>query len=496
MERQKPNRIVFSCCIFLGLGILFSSSLQAQVIQGRVFLDKNANQVQDKGEKGIARVWVSNGLDLVPTDKQGRFQIEAEPGQSIFPILPSGYGFTLEDPKYRGNAGFYYLDPQKQYGDTLALNFALKQVAQSSSFRIGAIGDIQVDNQEEFSYASRSILQELAQREDLDFTIFLGDLVNDNMGLLAPLKATLETLPMPSWTLVGNHDRNVEQPQAMDDVFNRNFGADTYAFNYGQVHFIVLNNIYATGRRSYEGRISEDQLTFLKNDLQQVDPHTTVVISQHIPMAQTRNKDAVIALLEGFENVLFLSGHTHQVHRYTYDRPGMQELGAGATCGTWWRGEKDAEGIPDAIMQDGTPRGYFVLDFDHGKYSLRFKGVGMDAYKQMAFYTDKETQRAIVNVYGGSRQTQVRMRIDSLPWVALEQRRQVDPRVAELVQRNRAGIYPTEGNTRIPLGNRPSSHIWEAKLPENLEAGMHQVHIEAKDAYGFQATQVFYLEQE
>ncbi|NGM65119.1 metallophosphoesterase family protein [Sphingobacterium sp. SGR-19] len=72
-----------------------------------------------------------------------------------------------------------------------------------------------------------------------------------------------QTLPASSWTLVGNHDRNTANTAHMEDHFNQHFGASTYAFNYGGVHFIVLNNVFSTGKRSYEGRVSDDQLQLM-----------------------------------------------------------------------------------------------------------------------------------------------------------------------------------------------------------------------------------------
>ena len=61
----------------------------------------------------------------------------------------------------------------------------------------------------------------------------------------------------------------------------------------------------------------------------------------------------------------------------------VHELVTGASCGFWWVGEKDWEGIPSALMQCGTPRNYFVFDFTEKDYSFRYKGIGMDASRQM-----------------------------------------------------------------------------------------------------------------
>lgn len=68
--------------------------------------------------------------------------------------------------------------------------------------------------------------------------------------------------------------------------------------------------------------------------------------------------------------------------------PGVRvhELSAGASCGFWWVGEKDSDGVPSALQQEGTPRNYFVLDFDDTRYTLRCKAIGRDATHQMTIH--------------------------------------------------------------------------------------------------------------
>lgn len=460
-------------------------------IQGTVFLDKNGNGILDKCEKGVNHILLSNGKDVVKADKKGRFTLNATAGQSVFPILPSGYGFSNAGQSI-GNANYSYLDPDKVSETALTLNFALRTETQSRNFSIGAIGDVQVDNEEELEFAAKSVIRELAQRNDLAFNMVLGDLVNDNMKLMPAFKDLLQGVPTTSWTMVGNHDRNTESEEVMDNVFNRNFGADTYAFNYAGVHFIVLNNVYATGKKSYEGRVSEDQLEFLKNDLAQVKKGTTVVLSQHIPMAHTRNKKEVLGLLAGFDKVLFLSGHTHTVNRYFFDSIQYHELGAGATCGNWWRGEKNAEGIPDALMQCGAPRGYFVVSFDKdGDYEFKYKAVGEDAAKQVRLYVDDG--KLVANVYGGSDSTTVRLNVDNSGWQDMIQVRRVDPWVDQLVDMYKSKVYPTQGNTRNPLGKRESSHVWEMTVPIAATSTLRRVELRAEDSYGFKVSEVFFM---
>ncbi|ERJ58835.1 calcineurin-like phosphoesterase C-terminal domain-containing protein [Sphingobacterium paucimobilis] len=462
-------------------------------ITGRIYLDDNANGLPDQKERGLKAALVSNGRDIVLTDKKGRYEIQAIKGQSIFPILPSGYSFAKKGIIVT-NANFFYLDPESVSSDKMEIHFGLHKLPKEDSFTIGAIGDVQVDNEEELGYASRSVLQELAQRQDLAFNIFLGDLVNDNMPLLPKLKNALEKIATPSWTLVGNHDRNTANPSHMSDVFNRNFGADTYSFNYSGVHFVVLNNVFSTGKNGYEGRVSEDQIQFLKNDLAYVPKYMPVVLSQHIPMAHTRNRQEVIELLTPYHKVLLLSGHTHQITRHYFGHPNIHELGAGATCGNWWTGEKDFDGVPHAIMQCGAPRGYFTVHFHHGDYRIQYKGVGLDASRQIALSVD--SLDLIANVYVGSDSTSVQVQFEGGEWLDMQQERRVDPTVLQIIERNRAKVYPLTGTRVNPLGKRKSPHIWKVRIPSTLsplDRENCRIRVRASDDYGVDFIQEVFL---
>lgn len=71
----------------------------------------------------------------------------------------------------------------------------------------------------------------------------------------------------------------------------------------------------------------------------------------HIPLVHTTNSSALIEILEGRGNVLALTGHMHQVERNFLHGQDVcvHELVTGASCGFWWVGEKDWEGIPSAL---------------------------------------------------------------------------------------------------------------------------------------------------
>lgn len=465
---------------------------QSYTIQGKVFIDKNQNLTLDKSEKGIAGVLISNGVDIVKTDKSGNYRIMVKNGQSLFPILPSAYKILDKEASLVQNAKFHYFpkefqDAQKQ------IDFPISAVQVKENFTIGAIGDVQIDNDEEMSYAAKSIFSEMTNTKDIDFHILLGDLVNNRMDLLPEVKKQLNSLNVDTWVLPGNHDRDVSGQDALNNVFNRQFGADTYSFNYGKVHFIVLNNVFPTDKKSYEGRINPEQLQFIKNDLQYVSKNTTVVISQHIPMVGTKNREELFQLLEGYHKVLILSGHTHVVSRHIFKEGRIHEIGAGATCGTWWRGEKDMYGVPLALMQCGSPRGYFVINFNKGNYEFNYKIVGADKQKQIGFHY--ENNELIANVYAGSDSSKVSFQINGSEWKPMQKARRVDPLVEQIVAKNKNKIYPTTGNKALPLRERKSSHIWTAAYPKPDSDKAVAIRVRVEDNLGYHTEETFILYQ-
>ena len=199
--------------IFFGfLFVSFANAQEKQTIslKGTIFLDKNKNGLQDHFEPGLKSVPVSNGREIVYTDKKGRFTLEAKVGQSIFPISPKGHRLLKDNKKAVSNADFWYIDPSRIYPADTVINFPMIAVKQSPDFRIGAIGDIQTENMEELGYAGKSIFNELVQRPDIDFHIFLGDLFNDDLSILPAMSNMIKTLPSPVWAVPGNHDRNMD----------------------------------------------------------------------------------------------------------------------------------------------------------------------------------------------------------------------------------------------------------------------------------------------
>lgn len=502
LKMYYMNKIFFGTLLLL-FGFLEASAQQIRV-SGVVFEDRNSNGIQDRSEKALKGILISNGQDIVISDSRGRYSINSSLGSSVFPILSSKY---MLDAKIQ-NSGFLYVD--SIYSSVSDVNHHIALVPQKVKydFRVGAIGDIQMKDYQELNYANQTVISELLEDENIDFNIFLGDQINETLELLDPVKQMVESLPMPSWFLVGNHDRNVNVQVNQDDVFNKYFGASYYAFNYGDVHFIVLNNIYSKGGRDYTGQIDDKQLKFIENDLKYVPKDKIIVVSLHIPMVYTKNKDQFLELVKDYSKVLVLSGHTHQISRHILSA-NVHELVAGATCGNWWVGERDWQSIPTALMQCGSPRNYFTVDFTKSDYTINYKGVGLSSDRQMDIWVGGqdsvdthiqdlaklEDRLIVANIYGGSDSTKVMIKIDDSDWQIMSQTAMVAPNVSRLIHMNSQKAFPTLYSRRGALRKRDSSHIWSLTYPSTLMPGMHTIRIKAKDNYGYEVTgsRVFFV---
>ena len=468
---------------------------EAVIVQGHVYDDRNGNNHFDTVEKGLRGIAVSNGDTIVLTDRRGAFALRMRPGESLFPILPSDRSLTSTSRVV--NAGFFTWHPDAP-APKAGVNFALSRKKVAKQFRLNVIGDVQVGDSQELDYALRTLWPELLREEPGTVNLFLGDMVNDNLSLLPVLKTLMQQLPGPSWTLVGNHDRDVGTVSIGQTAsYSAEFGAPVYAFNEGNVHFIVLNNVYGKGKRGYVGCLTEAQLRFVANDLQLLPHDKQLVLAMHIPLAQTQNVSALLQLLEQRGRVLALTGHLHRVERYFLKSKGVivHELSAGATCGSWWVGEKDWEGIPAALMQCGTPRGYFVFHFGEKNYSFSFKGISMDASKQMNIGVagiDSTMMHplgeAYFTVYGASDSTEVRCRIDGGEWIGCSLANVLDPHVERIRRWNLADVYPTRYSRIDPFRNQPSKQIWKVSLPASCHSGVHLIEVDASDCWGFHAT--------
>ncbi|MEH0154469.1 calcineurin-like phosphoesterase family protein [Limibacter armeniacum] len=489
-------------------------------LKGKVYNDLNRNGFYDKEEKGVAGVSVSNGTEVVVTDSNGDYKIPVSAYQTVFVIKPSGYQLPMDE--FGISKGYYHYYPEgtpPMDGPGIAptgklpkqLDFGLYKVEEKTTFKIALWGDTQAGGEVDWNHINKLVAEEIIKDGGVDFSVLLGDITHDNVNIFSAAKQTLKICKMPMHVVPGNHDRDYDvlatDPALDMTSFKNAFGPSHYAFNYGKVHFIVLNDIVTVTsdlittntHGDYEEKLSKEQLDFVKNDLAFVPKDRLVVFCQHAPLADISNYQELQQLLADRQNLLAISGHNHWLHQEylsVSEDNVMHEIIAGATCGSIWTGALDWEGIPLSVMSDGVPKGYAYLMVDGTDYKLQYKASKMPVDKQMQIWIYEKnkwdwgmsvpenlTERSIVaNVFTGSDSTMVTMRIDEGEWQPMDKKLIPDPYLIRWRYLESKGVGVSDMTNTLnfsPVQENP--HIWVGSYPETLSTGVHKVEIKTQD---------------
>jgi len=218
-----------------------------------------------------------------------------------------------------------------------------------------------------------ALAMDIINSSDAEFAICGGDHVYDALKVHKDriveqyeLYAEAErTLRMPVWHVV-------IFGKAM---FQKVFGTPTYyAFTHKGVNFIVLDSILIKGRDWFPG-IDIDQAAWLERVLQATVAMPSIVVS-HVPWATSMatygtgsnskvyepivNSDYMIPMIEKYNVIALLQGHTHIVENVR--RHGIEYVTGGAVCGNWWRGMQygDHEGVTFVTVDNGSVSTHYV----------------------------------------------------------------------------------------------------------------------------------------
>lgn len=548
MLRQPLNQRLG---VWLGLALFVSAGGAAlaepvdATARGVVFHDRNGNGRRDPGEPGIRGVGVSDGRRIVSTDGRGRYELDIADEAVLFVIKPRGW-MTPVSPEQLPR--FYYIHQPAGSPSNLrypgveptgplpaSIDFALRPQREPKRFEAILLADPQPQSHAEVDALRDDIVDELLGTK-ARFGMTLGDIMFDDLSLLPRWNALLGQVGIPWYNVPGNHELNFE---AADDrhsleTFKRYFGPPYYAFDYADVHVVVLDNIEYQGAihgesgsrvksGGYKARFGATQLAWLKQDLARVPKKRLVLLTMHAPLraypssAEQHHDDIedlreLLALLSGRPHLYAVAGHTHTTeHHYLGPDAGFSGPGRlhhhilTTASGSWWSGPLDARGVPHAEQRDGTPNGYHILEVDGPHLTVRYKAANAPASRQMriAFdvvhhgdrdyvqrdfrpfellnghftYAEAAGALVLVNLFDGGPQSQVSMRLDDGDWIAMERRPMRDPHAHELFQRHPQSVKPWVEATW-------SSHMFRARLPAALTPGVHTLTVRARDEFG------------
>lgn len=495
------------------------------VARGVVFHDRDGNGRRGPHDRGLGGVAVSNGREVTLTDDHGRWELPLDgEATTFFVIKPRGWRPRLS--AHHLSLGYYHHQPagspRQQYAGIAptgplpeSIDFALTPQEEGDKFSALICGDPQPRNLREVGYLARTVVPELIGTEAA-FGVSLGDIAFDDLTTHEPLVEAFGLIGVPWFNVLGNHDLNYDarDNRFAYESFRRVFGPTWFSFDHGPVHFIVLNNIAWTGadpnvpasKGSYEGRLGDRQLEFVAQDLQHVPKSRLVVLLMHIPLhrgfdprpsGSTTDRQALYRLIEDRPHTVSFSAHTHFLgHVFLDEQDGWRgawphhHIIAGALCGSWFRGAPDAQGVPHGLMADGTPRGFFEVQFKGHQFSMDgYRSLGQPRDYQMQIELPGEiaapqigAAEVFANVFNGTDASVVKMRCGAGDaWRAMTRVEAADPRVARLHERDK-DLQPPWLPAQAPMPNCP--HLWRAVLPEGLGPGTHLVEVMATDLFG------------
>lgn len=411
------------------LGTVIASD--AGVVSGRI----------TSGGKGVAGVPVSDGYSIVTTDKKGRYAIDTDKKLGyIFYTLPSGYEPSTVNAPCEPAIWAHLDTANPETAETH--DFEIFPV-KNKKFDLVVTTDIHLadraDDIAQFKAGFMPRIKEyVAQSQVPVYTVALGDLSWDRFWYTnefgpADFMATLRDVEYPTlfFPVTGNHDNDPAVPHGPETdfmaaaQFRKAMAPSYYSFNLGDAHIVVLDDIvyknelnpkrkYAkgiAGDRNYDHYVTDDQLDWLRRDLELVkDKSKPLVICMHIPAwrlsidgkftafpSQGKDGEASVKLAEtvkDFKKVRVLTGHTHfNTHVEAPGYPNIHEDNVSALCCIFWNTK--AVGGRD-ICSDGSPAGFKVYSFNGKKFTSRFEGIDECDRKPFRIY-DVNT---VKNTYG------------------------------------------------------------------------------------------------
>jgi len=230
-----------------------------------------------------------------------------------------------------------------------------------------------------------------------DFVITGGDLVMDTLETEFDRADMLYDLylenskqfKMPVHNALGNHEIfglyeksgvDSAHPEYGKKMFEKRIGKTYYSFDFKGWHFMILDSVVEVDRERYMGKIKDEQLKWIKDDLEKTGKHTPIVLGTHIPFITSMtqvyggpleanndyivivNSKEVLELFHDHNLKLVLQGHLHFLEAI-YVR-GIQFITAGAVSGKWWKGpNKETEEGFLLVKVKGDEFGWEYIDY-------------------------------------------------------------------------------------------------------------------------------------
>lgn len=212
-----------------------------------------------------------------------------------------------------------------------------------ASFRFAYISDSHLYEKKVNDRFVRGLLRAVEDINNLepqpDFVFYGGDLAQLGQPQELDLGAQiLKNVKAPMKMMVGEHDWYFDMGQKWRELF----GEPTYSWNHKGIHFVVLNSVVEKDFWTQRGMtpmermqtvagldngmqssftVGTQQRQWLQKDLAGYSNDTPIIVFSHSPLYKlykkwnfwTDDAEDVQAILNRFERVVVIHGHTHQL---------------------------------------------------------------------------------------------------------------------------------------------------------------------------------------
>ena len=368
-------------------------------------------------------------------------------------------------------------------------NFSSAQTSHPDGFNLIVVGDSQPQTKAQLKELEEVIIPQIGTIvEEYRTTgyptaiLITGDVVWDTTKFLPRVKSAFESLGVPVYAVIGNHDHNKYHrynEERAERKYVKTFGSRNLSFELGQTLFLTFDNI--SFERHYEEDVDSKQLVWLADLIESVPENQRVAVCMHATATDFNEGvlksyiKPLISLL-GNREVHFITGHRH--HHGTADiSDRVIEHNVAQVNGNLWYAP---------ICSDGTPRGVFCIEERNGEWQWHHRILGKSADEPLIVWSEGEVKEhedyVVVKIVGWDDKWNIEWIENGCDMGAMEQISILDPDYMKFVD-NEAN-YKKKYMERLRKSAHPHDHYFRCKrTSENSE-----ITIVATDRFGRQFT--------
>lgn len=337
-------------------------------------------------------------------------------------------------------------------------------------FNLIVVGDPQPQTEEQIGRLERDIIPQIgAIVEQYRATgyptaiLLTGDVVWDTMPFHPRVKALFESLGVPVYAVIGNHDHPADisdNERLAERYFEHTWGDRYYSFTLGNTHFIALDNIRYSDHDNYTIGIDRKQHRWLRRNLRKADNAQRIAIAMHAPAVNHRNGEVLdyaneIIDMVGDRELHFITGHRHR-HATADITPRIIEHSVAQVNGNLWFAP---------ICSDGTPRGVFCIEERDNKWRWQHRILGQNEDFQLVAWREgfvkAHEEYIVAKVIGWDDKWRVEWLENGVTMGAMEQIEIIDPDYTRYVEHE--ADYSEIIMARLRRSAHPHKHYFRCR---------------------------------